>query len=332
MKVYYEGSFWGHHGRDHAGKEILIDKHFEWAGRHWLIPAIYSCGKGLVVDFCIRIEPEKIRAFMDKWNLSIQNDDICNFSKEEIAQMELENPMCFDFNTRFVLNGKEVDSCHGYGTGYNPCLPEGEIDSPETKEIMEYYGLDHSCGWVIWRAAFPWTTKKRPVIRTLSVTLEQEMVDIPGPHIHVETAGDIFSFTHPTTGQNHTLLVQEYEQQEVPEHGLEDDMEWPTHYTAMNYTITPDLPDNSFVIQDRSDSDQPRRADERFEPEAQMDTCCSIIGSADGPTAIFMGIPRKERCKYRIACSALHFETVDDVEWSITFREKQFDDMRVEIV
>ena len=32
-------------------KQIKLDKQFDWAGYHWVIPAAYSCSKGLVVDF-----------------------------------------------------------------------------------------------------------------------------------------------------------------------------------------------------------------------------------------------------------------------------------------
>ena len=31
-KVYFDGGFWGHHGRDHAGIEIDIGKEFLWGG------------------------------------------------------------------------------------------------------------------------------------------------------------------------------------------------------------------------------------------------------------------------------------------------------------
>lgn len=42
-KVYFDGNFWGHSGKDRAGAEIRVDKQFEWAGHHWTIPAVYSC-------------------------------------------------------------------------------------------------------------------------------------------------------------------------------------------------------------------------------------------------------------------------------------------------
>ena len=46
-KVYFDGNFWEPSGKDRAGTEIRLDKQFEWAGHHWIIPAAYSCNKGL---------------------------------------------------------------------------------------------------------------------------------------------------------------------------------------------------------------------------------------------------------------------------------------------
>lgn len=68
-KVYFEGNFWGHSGKDHAGTEIRLNKQFDWARHHWVIPAAYSCSKGLVMDFCMRTPEEDIRKFITKWDL-----------------------------------------------------------------------------------------------------------------------------------------------------------------------------------------------------------------------------------------------------------------------
>ena len=89
-KVYFDGDFWGHRGKDRAGKEIKLDKQFDWAGYHWVIPAAYSCSKGLVVDFCMRVDSESIRDFMKKWNLDWENDSCENFTREQQMQMEWE--------------------------------------------------------------------------------------------------------------------------------------------------------------------------------------------------------------------------------------------------
>ena len=45
-KVYFDGDFWGHSGKDRSGTELRLNKQFDWAGHHWVIPAAYSCSKG----------------------------------------------------------------------------------------------------------------------------------------------------------------------------------------------------------------------------------------------------------------------------------------------
>lgn len=198
-KVYFEGNFWWHQGKDHAGKEIPIGKQFEWAGHHWLIPAAYSCSKGLVIDFCMRVEADEIRAFMKKWNLTQENDALENFTREQQMELELDNPLCLHFNPRLDLNDHELRASHGCAVTYNPCLPDGMGIDLEAKWAVEHYGLDTSYGWVVCRDAFPWVSKRRPEIRTLSLTMEQQLVSIPGPHFTVKAPGDSFSFVHPVS-------------------------------------------------------------------------------------------------------------------------------------
>lgn len=45
-KVYFNGSLWGHHGRERAGREVSVQKWFQWAGRDWFVPSVYVCAKG----------------------------------------------------------------------------------------------------------------------------------------------------------------------------------------------------------------------------------------------------------------------------------------------
>ena len=47
-KVYFDGDFWGHSGKDRSGTELRLNKQFDWEGHHWVIPAAYSC------KMCIR--------------------------------------------------------------------------------------------------------------------------------------------------------------------------------------------------------------------------------------------------------------------------------------
>lgn len=180
-KVYFDGGFWGHSGRDHAGKEIRLDTQFDWAGHHWLIPAAYACSKGLVLDFCIQVDPEDIRNFMAKWNLNWENDSVQNFSREQQMQMEWDNPLCLNFNRSLQLNGTTLRSSHGCSVSFNPCLPDGITNELEAKYAMAHYGLDDSFGWVIFRSAFPWESKRPPEIKSLSLSIEPQPEQVPGP-------------------------------------------------------------------------------------------------------------------------------------------------------
>ncbi len=324
-KVYFDGNFWGHHGRERAGKEISIRKQFIWSEKVWHIPAIYACSKGLVVDFCVQIPVECIRAFMDKWNLSIENDG-SDFTNEQRMRIDAENPLSINMSPEVVLNGKVLTSSHGCGLSWNPCFPE--CNGIESKGVLEQYGLDSTCGWAIWRSAFPWATKRKPLITTLGVTFKQGLVAIPGPHFHVSAPGDCIEFTHPTTGVQHTLTVQEYERQEMPtEHFGDKNYEYPTYYTVMSYTLSPDLPGNTFTVTDCEESDRPQQKQvDSNEPQSSASCAAiAIIGGADGPTAIVFG--GTDQAKLRTACSALHFDPVDDVEWQMVFHKKTCEDI-----
>ena len=334
-KVYFEGNFWGHQGKDHAGKEIPIGKQFEWAGHHWLIPAAYACSKGLVIDFCMRVEADEIRAFMKKWNLTQENDSRENFTREQQMELELDNPLCLHFNPRLDLNDHELRASHGCAVTYNPCLPDGMGIDLEAKWAMEHYGLGPAYGWVISRNAFPWGYKRRPDIKTLSLTMEQQPVSIPGPHFTVKAPGDSFRFVHPVSQTAYTLTVQELEQQTLPKNSFGSDR-WfyPTHFTAMSYTLSPEASER-ISVSDSDDSDKPLEImpdHDSFAPSASSNVACiGIIGGSDGPTAIVFG--GSSQGKLCAACSALHFEPVQhDIEWRITFHEKSFDDYTVALI
>ena len=80
--------------------------------------------------------------------------------------------------------------------------------------------------------------------------------------------------------------------------------------------------------------DHPRpnpRPSNPFEPTALHDAAViGIIGGADGPTAIVCGQPAAQS-KLRAACSSLHFDSVDRVEWRLVFREKRYEDKNFDI-
>ncbi len=329
-KVYFNGNFWGHHGKDRAGMEVRIDRQFDWAGHHWVIPAAYSCGKGLVVDFCMQVDADKIRAFIKKWHLSSENDSCENFTRQQQEQMELENPLILHFHPALTVNGQTLQASHGCSVCFSPCLPDGKINKLEAKWAADHYGLDTTFGWVICRNAFTWKTRRRPQIETLVLTMKQQPYYIPGPSFKTHAPGDSFTFSHPVSGKEYMLTVQELEQQILPKNNFGSDRYiYPTHYIAMGYTLTPD-PEDSIIIQDCGDGDKPlvkASTDVTYGPAAKNDfACIGIIGGADGPTAIAVG-GNKWGGKLCAVCSALHFEPVQgDIEWRVRFRISQFEE------
>lgn len=47
-KVFYQGSLYGHFGRDRAGKEIEINKSFLWGGESWSCRLSMLAARGLL--------------------------------------------------------------------------------------------------------------------------------------------------------------------------------------------------------------------------------------------------------------------------------------------
>ena len=243
-------------------------------------------------------------------------------------EMALENPLHLDFDARLTLNGQTLESTHGCAICFHPCLPEGMDNAPEAKRAAIHYGLDTASGWVIYRNAFPWKTRRRPTIKSLSVTMTQQPAAIPGPHFTARASGDTFTFVHPARRTEYTLTVQALEGQTLPEGAFGGDgRRYPTHFTAMQYTLSPEA-SGQMTVSDCADSDRPLEItapDHGFAPSACSDACVAIIGGADGPTAI--ALSSRSRGRLHTACSALHFQPVgQDIVWRITFYEKQYED------
>ena len=145
---------------------------------------------------------------------------------------------------------------------------------------------------------------------------------VPGARFRADKAGDTFAFSY--RGTEYTLAVQEVEPQELPRErmNLDPRFDYPTHFTAISFTLTPEPPENSIFVEDCVESDRPRqvkRETASFAPEAQNAFCFGIIGGADGPVAIVVG--EAAQGKLHTACSSLHFAPVGHVDWRVGFRE-----------
>ncbi len=330
-KVYFAKGFCSRHsGHDKPGQEIHLNKTFSWGGKIWHVPAVYVCGKGMVADLCVEIAPNHLRAFLDKWMPRHKEGII--FTPEEEEQQNAENPMTLDYNPKLTVNGKKLHRRSGNGFGWVPmsCHPVEEREgynqqNHEAILLMEQYGLDPEMGWMFWRDSFPWATKKKPVVKTISLALAQEPVSVPGFRFTVSGAGDVVPFTHPVTGEPHTLKVMEY-----GDHMLDISLfEYPTNYTAMSYVIEPELPKESFKVRDCIQGVKVPEVLDRVSG-AMAAYSVGIIGGEDGPTAIISA--NSKPSQHHAACSALHFEMPEEVKWQMVFYQKTVENMEIDLL
>ena len=337
-KVYFDEGFWKHHTKSRAGVEIPVNKTFTWNGNVWHIPAVYSCAKGLVVDFCTEIEPEKIKAFLDKMELYGDRED--GWSDEVRDEMHRSNPTDVRFDVTAVLNGKKLSRVNSFGFGRMPdsLRTEEEAALDEAEILVEHYGLDRNRGWSFHRVNFPWKTARRPKLISLQLVMEPVPEEIPGKKFSMSAPGDIFLFTHPITGVEHTLTMQGCEAQVLDTERMQamhnGEYEFPSHYRMLTYTVEPEIPPQKLSVSDVARGDQPKVRPKRqnpLEPEAVAAVGIAVIGGADGPTAVFLGVNASTK-RPRAACSALHFEPVPKVEWKMTFHEKMCEAFEVVVI
>lgn len=325
-KVYFENGFSSRHfGHDKPGREITVNKTFTWGGRVWHIPAVYACGKGLVVDVCVEIEPDTLRAFLEKWWPNGQEGR--NFTPEEEEQQDAENPMTIRYQPTLTVNGKPQRRRSGNGFGWMPdsCRPPEERGQRSQQDweaiwLMEHYGLDPEKGWSFLRESFPWTTKARPTLKTVSLSLEQSPVSVPGPRFTVSGAGDTVEFTHPVTGEAHTLHVVEYETQQMDAAHFQDTDQWeyPTHYTAMSFVVEPELPRQSLTVRDCGQGDCPR--------PKHSNTAGPTVASSVG-----IILASSKSGQPRAACSSLYFNSPEEIEWRMVFYQKTVEDIEIDL-
>lgn len=330
-KVYYDASFWcSHRNRKRPGKEIPVNKNFVWEDENWSIPAIYVCSEGLVMDLYVEVPKEKIQLYMEKWLNTEQREAI---SLEMLEKRDIENPFSFDIRPSVTLNGKKLNWNQSSSTVWNPCLIDGYHNNFESELIREHYNCDKDTGWCFIRCSFHWATRNKPTIRSLSITLEQELRTIPGPHFTIGEVGQKISLVHPVTKKEHILTVIECSKERLPEtHFSNEEYEFPCHYEYMTYTIEPEITER-LIIQDCSRGDSPiRRPLDINKPSYSGIAAVGIIGCADGPTSILIGKNQSTQSNLHVANSSFYFKPVQQqVEWRISFQVKLREPITVEL-
>ncbi|MCQ2431684.1 MAG: sodium ion-translocating decarboxylase subunit beta [Clostridia bacterium] len=322
--VSFRGGFGNTDGT--TGREIPVGRDFLWNGEFWTVPAIYLCEEGIVVDCLARVESAVMEAFLEKWQL--------NYGEEPgddalAAQMQAENPLEADFDGTLSANGVKLRSAYGCGVSWVPALGDG--NSREARAMVEHYGLDKTKIWCLHRRSYRFADGVETVPTTLSMYLVRRPRTCLGDPVLFSAVGDRVTLTHPVTGVQHLLCVKEMEQKELPAGIFQrEDMEFPTHYTAVSCTLEPDLPCTEFMLRDTGAGDRPRpkRVSGDFGPE--MMASIGIIGGADGPTMILSG--GEDRGELHSFCSAPRFAPQKRVRLCPVFLVKTAEDICVALM
>ncbi len=325
--VRYGKGYWGKSDEKPEAQEVTVDCQVGWQEESWYIPAIYLCEEGLVIDYCVKVDPAKVKAWIDKWQIGNLNEDEINH--EQWAEMEQTNPLIIKFNSTLKCNDEVLRSQMGSSLSWIPkeLLPGDMENVEEAAKVLQHYDLDENKVWSFHRCSYLWKKAKQAQIQSLNLKLERGLEEIQGICFENPCVGEEISFVHPISGVNHILTVLDYERKEISlRESMEEEYEFPKYHTAMTYVLEPDLSERNFQIKDCLQNDEPRSKGKPLERASSI----GIIGGADGPTAL--AIAKEGDAPIHMALSSLHFEWKDQVEWKMIFRVKQMKDIEVKLI
>lgn len=311
------------------GIPVRVNKAFHWAGIDWIIPEVYACEEGLVVLTFGKIDPAEVRKHITGEHAT----------PEDIERMDAECPLNIHLQCKAKINGSDGVFCGGSGLAWMPSLPGEGTGDLAAKWALEHYGFDTDYAWIINRDSYRWPGGVRPELESLVLTISQRPVSLSGTHFMTPRETNTVELEHPLNCKTYTLTIENLMQEEADLQNMQSmGLEFPTHYTRMEYRIQPELGPHRFRIQDCTQSDEPRPA-RIIRPNGSVQVqinaeaaAIGIIGGADGPTAVCLTHPVGEGNRLRMASSSLHFEPVAEVEWRIVFLEKLHEDITVQVI
>ena len=106
-KVTLDGGFNPERGK--SGEELVLNKQFTWGDEQWYIPSAYLFSGGIVVDFFIELDTDKVKDFYNRYK-QIEEQQL---SYEEKIAVRNENPSEVNFKAKLVLNGDELKNQQG---------------------------------------------------------------------------------------------------------------------------------------------------------------------------------------------------------------------------
>lgn len=356
-KVLFDTNFWGSVREDDPAFEVGIEMEHplptvehpvnqmvSWCGETWMILSVYTCEKGLVVDYCKQTDPKELAAFVRKFRAAGLEE---NFDEELFERLQLENPSAPNVLLR-VSRGEVQLPCQGSsGFHYMPvdpyADPDSEADSGEMENdpvvlaCMEHYGLDETFAYHISRAHFLWDEGHAEDLSGLTAIFYEQDVNLPGEHFTLTGGKQEIPLVHPVSGEKFTLHIDRIEANELPSEHLEQmnsirtdrepEMLYPTHFETVYYGVEPKTGADQLCLKACAKGDSPIAKG----CGATAASSVAVIGSANGPTSVFVAGKVKSELHLKSICSPLFFEPTPVREWYVAYFVKRREDLRVEL-
>lgn len=213
--------------KNDAGTELNVNREFSWQGETWCVPAVYLCENGIVVDSYLMVSPGKLSQYQEKLGTTTA------LSVEDEMRRQLEDPLKMDAVGKLIVNGKEAPRRPLHSIIWNPSTE----NSWQARRTLEHYGLSREYGYLLRREIFL-RKSNNPPIRNMDLLLCAEPVSIPGQRFIAPKNGEFMDFTHPVTGENHTMTILSQTRESLNHNYMSND---PCCYTRLNFTVDPPI-------------------------------------------------------------------------------------------
>lgn len=288
-------SFADYCDKNDAGTELNVNREFTWQGEKWCIPAVYLCENGIVVDSYLEISPAKLDQYQQKWG----DIDPSSLSIEDEMRRQLEDPLKLDAVGKLTVNGKEAPRRPLHSIVWNPRTE----NSWQARRTLEHYGLSRENGYLLRREIFL-RKSNNPAIRNMDLLLCAEPVSVPGQRFVAPKNGEFMDFTHPVTGDSHTMTVISQTREALNPNYLSND---PCCYTRLNFSVDPPINRELLSVVDCDPGDGTATAN-------ALRSSGKISGAGHN------------------AVSSLRFTPAEQITWRMIFKLKTRPDLNVPIL
>lgn len=326
MKVYYSEAIGRqqehHHMGEKAGIKQIVNWHFTYLDREYMIPCIYRFSQGIVVDILQPLDQEEVKGFMEKYK-DIDSEELSSFDEKRIERERPYGPVEIR-DIRF--NGKRGN--RGWRSTGGICLEGYHIEEESAGKLKEaykeYLEAYESFGYQRMCISYPKAKRGKNRIRLfgrnhrlkgIELITSEQYINYPiglSFTLNEKKPEHKVNFIHPITGKEHQLAFTWQESVEVP---IPKAKLGKVYAQMASYQVFQELGLGEQLIFDQAmQFEQVEEQEKAYMPTARGSI--GIIGGACGPTAIF--IAGKNRTKETQYC---YSKLSDQIENCIFYLE-----------